>query len=130
MKDKVLEIFKTVELHDSALSNLNFAFEQQTLEIIFELYDDLNESYEPIHFKFGKVTKFISEYPEDMEFNPEGCHNAVCKKKAENKYEVEFAFELWQGQVVWGVIIDFETLKVTGGLSEEALKYKYEELAV
>ncbi len=123
-----IEIFDY--LHDTGMSNFAFDFDNRKLAIDFLFWDDIKQEEVVLTITLLGVTKFISEYPEDMEFNPEGCNNAVCKKITDKKYEVEFAFELWQGQVVWEVIIDFETLTVTGGLSEEALKYKYEELAV
>lgn len=123
MKNSTLQIFNKVDLHDSVLSAFNFDFENQKMKITFELYDDLNEKYVPIDYEFYKISKFLSKYPEELSFKPSGCYSASCKQIEENKYEAVFLLEFHPANVVWEVIINFENIKITGGLSKEAEEY-------
>jgi len=125
MKDKVIEEFTRVDLHDSVLSAFNFSFEKQELKITFELYDDSNKKYVPLDYVFNGLSKFLSKYPENLEFKPSGCYSAECTKVDENKYQANFLLEFFPAKVVWEVNIQFTNLKVIGGLSKKAEEYKY-----
>ena len=98
------------------------------LKLIF-LCDDIQDKYIPLNLVFGKVSSFQSNYSRDFNFLISGSYSAVCKQISGKKYQITFIFLLKENKrdvPAWEVVIEFENLRTTGGLNEEALAYKYE----
>ena len=129
MKDEILELFQKYDFYDFVVSKMNFDFNLKTIEIEFQVCDDIIDKYTPMNLKFIGVTKFLSNYNENFNFSVSGCYSAKCKQISKNKYKVSFIFQLREnGRDVpaWEVEINFGKMETKGGLSKEALKYKYE----
>lgn len=129
MKNRVIEQFNTYHLHDVGVVFLNMNFAENEIEIKFRLWDDLQSKEAFVSYKFSGISKFQSEYHPDFEFVVTGCHLAECSEIETDKYEASFVFELkYENRDIpaWEVVIGFTGLELIGGLSEEALKYKYE----
>ena len=124
MKNNI-EIFNY--LHDTGLSNLTFDFQNKKASIDFLLWDDIKQKEETLSINLFGISKFVSEYPKEYEFNAIGCHNANCTKINESKYEVTFLFDFLKQAVAWKVDMNFEKMEVKGGLSNEAFIFKFGE---
>ncbi len=118
-----IEIFNY--LHDTGLSDFSFDFQNKKASINFLFWDDLKQKEETLTIVFFGVSKFVSDYPENMEFDVVGCHNANCTQINESQYNVTFLIDFLKQAVAWKIEMTFEKLEVKGGLSKEAFNYKF-----
>ncbi len=124
MKNNI-EIFNY--LHDTGLSNLLFDFQNKEVSIDFLIWDDIMKKEEILTIKLLGVSKFISDYPKDIEFNVIGCHEVICTLLDNNQYNVTFLFDFLKQAVAWKVEMNFMEVEIKGGLSDKAFNYKYNE---
>ena len=122
MKNRI-EIFNY--LHDTGISNLSFDFPNKKVSIDFLFWDDIQQKEVILKTVFSGVSKFNSEYSQNINFNVIGCHDANCEVVTENQYKVTFLFDFLKQAVAWKVEINFENLELEGGLSKEAFDYKF-----
>lgn len=127
MKNNI-EIFNY--LNDKGLSNLSFDFQNKKASIDFLLWDDIKQKEEALTINLFGISKFVSDYPQDFDFNVIGCHKANCNQINEKQYEVTFLFDFLKQAVAWKVEMNFEEMEVKGGLSNEAFIYKFGETSM
>ena len=118
-----IEIFNY--LHDTGISNMAFDFQNKKATIDFLLWDDIKQKEIVLTIILFGVSKFNSEYPENIDFNVIGCHDANCVIIKKNQYEVTFLFDFLKQAIAWKVEINFDKLEIKGGLSKDAFMYKY-----
>jgi len=129
MKYRILELFQKYDFYDFIVSKMNFDFTGKSLEIEFLICDDILDKYVPLQLRFCGVNKFVSNNSDTLAFVVSGCYSAECKSTSKNRYEVFFVFMIREnGRDIpaWELTIGFSDLESIGGLSEEALAYKYE----
>jgi len=118
-----LEIFDY--LHDTGVTSLEFNFEKREISLVFTLWDDLEQQEVPLQLNMLGVSKFQSEYPENLDFQVVGCHSAQVQQTGAHEYEATFLLDFLKNAVSWKVVIGFHGMEVIGGLTQAALIEKY-----
>ena len=118
-----LEIFDY--LHDTGITSLNFNFEKREVSLEFTFWDDQEQQEVPLQLNLLGVTKFDSDYPENLDFHVVGCHSAQVQQIGAHEYEATFLLDFLKNAVSWKVVIGFQGMEVIGGLTQAALIEKY-----
>ncbi len=118
-----IEIFDY--LNDTGISNLFFDFPNNKISIDFLFWDDIKQKEVVLKMLLHGVSKFNSEYSNEINFNVIGCYQANCVPIDNNKYGVTFLFDFLKQAVAWKVEIDFEKVEIIGGLTKKAFDYKF-----
>ena len=124
MTDKIIEILKQYNFHDSGLNNFKYDAIKQLLFIEFEFWNNVMNCENNVEFQFKGISKFVSVYPKNIEFVPEGCYSANFLKIRKNLYEVKFIFELYPNIDCWQVTINFEDIQAINSNKTKHQNYK------
>jgi len=112
-------------LHDTGITSLNFNFEKREVSLEFTFWDDQEHQEVPLQLNLLGVTKFHSDYPENLDFQVVGCHSAQVQQTGAHEYEATFLLDFLKNAVSWKVVIGFQRMEVSGGLTQAALIEKY-----
>lgn len=130
--DKILRYFKEeLDLYHAPFLKMSFRFEEKQVKLSFFDLDELKDEYVPFDLYFNNVSGFVSEYPEDVVFNPTSCYSAECWELSSGQFKAEFIFMLDHAPL-WKVSIRFSGFYTEGGLSPEAQAHRdayFEEIA-
>jgi hypothetical protein len=127
LNDMTLNIFSQISFHDIDVSNMSFDFKNRALTMEFVEFDEILNEDKKLTLTFNGVYSFVSDYPtDDFEFEVMGCNDAHCKKLTEQKYEVNFIFELDRKKIqpVYSLTIGFTSMDVMRLLSPKAIEFK------
>ncbi len=122
-------------LRDTPINGLEFDFVQQTIRFLLEDYDDLIE--QPVEFimLFKGVSLFTFQYPTDeYEFEMRAIFESNLVVKDDQTYELHLIIDMPKKDTkirpseyaVGEMRIGFTDLEVIGGLSREAMEFKYQ----
>ena len=88
----------------------------------------MKNAYKSLEIKpqitFVNVWKYISDYPDDFDFNVSGCNNAIWETVGHDKKLVRFILEMDKSDPVYEIVIGFKELEITRTLSEKAIEFK------
>jgi hypothetical protein len=134
--DHVLDFFEWYSLHDIPIDGLCFDFEMQSMKLMLDDCDREAQSVS-LCLLFKKVSKYTFTYPmERFVFDMRAVYRATLRKFEENKYELHLLIEMpeieekhgRQHELIAGeMLIGFADMEVIGGLSREAMEYKWKE---
>ncbi len=127
LKDSTLEALNGICFHDIDVLNMNFDFKKGSLTLEFMEFDEIVNEDKKLSLTFHGVYSFASDYPiEEFAFEVMGCNHGNCKKINDNKYEVNFIFELDKRntQPVYSITIGFSSVDVMRSLSLKSIEFK------
>ncbi len=135
--DPIIDFFVWHTLHDTPITSLHFHFENQSVIWVLDCYDDIAKQDAELRLVFKKVSKFLFDYPADeFVFDMRAVYSAKIHKLTETLYELEALIDMPEIKethgkqrewVVGKMLIGFVDLEVIGGLSREAMEYKWRE---
>ncbi len=131
LNDDIITFFEWYVLHDTPVRGLHFDFQKQTINMVFENYDDFIHDFIEGQFIFKKVHTFTFDYPvEDFYFEIKDIYSAKLEKITDQSYELSLKVTMPAKDtgLEWDVgkmLIGFADLEVIGGLSREAMEYKW-----
>ena len=80
MNNETREAIKNIYFHDLTISNLDMDFKNQKLILVFDEYDELADAYFPMTVVFERVSQFLLDYPEQVNFELETILKAEFKE--------------------------------------------------
>jgi len=123
MNNETSEAIKNIYFHDLTISNLDMDFKNQKLILVFDEYDELADAYFPMTVVFERVSQFLLDYPEQVNFELETILKAEFKE-LENKNVAEFLFSMGFAKPVCKLTIEFNSVTVKRTLSDTAIQFK------
>lgn len=137
IQNPIVEFFVWHTLHDTPITSLHFDFQNQSVVWILDCYDDIIKQDIELRLVFKNVNKFLFEYPDgEFTFDMRAVYSTEIKKISENYYELDVLVDMPQMALVNGrhheftvgkMLIGFADMEVIGGLSREAMEYKWKE---
>lgn len=137
MNEPIADFFAWYELHDTPIKGLIFDFTAQTACLVMQEYDDLEQLNVELSLLFKGITKYTFEYPtEDFVFDMLAIYQATLIEIAGNSYELTLLIDMPENKLTDGsyreftvgkMLIGFADMEVIGGLSREAMEYKWKE---
>jgi hypothetical protein len=131
-RDHIVEFFEWYRLHDVPIDELAFDFQNQRIILVL---DDCDRNAEdvPMRLVFKKATKYTFDYPvENFYFEIRDIYKAKLEKISDQNYELRLRVTMPAKNtgLEWDVglmLIGFADMEVIGGLSREAMEYKWKE---
>lgn len=123
MNNETKEVIKNIYFHDLTISNLGMDFKNQNLILVFDEYDELADTYFPMTVVFERVSQFLLDYPEQVNFELETVLRAEFQE-LENKNVAEFLMSMGFAKPVCKLTIDFNSVTVKRTLSDTAIQFK------
>ncbi len=129
--DPIVEFFEWYDLNDTPIEALHFDFLNQSISLVMEDYDDQTEQVVPCTLLFKGVHKYTFDYPvERFFYEMKAIYRVKLNVIHENYYELEILIDMKRIEdgiefTVGKMLIGFQDLEVIGGLSREAMEYKW-----
>ncbi len=137
LTDTIVEFFDWYVLYCLPIHKVEFDFANQSLRLDLCDYEIRDDQDLPLQLVFKKVSKYTFEYPSDeFLFDMRTIYRAKLEKITENEYELALKIDmpeiiLREGKhhefTVGKMLIGFADMEVIGGLSREAMEYKWKE---
>ncbi len=130
--DHIVEFFEWYVLYDISMNGLQFDFQSQSIILVINDCDREGEDVE-LRLIFKKITKYTFEYPVDRFFyEMKAIYRVKLLLAQENYYELEVLIDMERIAdgvefTVGKMLIGFADLEVIGGLSREAMEYKWKK---
>ena len=132
IENPIIDFFSWYRLHDVPLDGLYFDFQNQSIAMILDDCDRDSHDVE-LRLVFKQVTKYTFDYPiEDFYFAIRDIYSAKLEKITDQNYELCLTVTMPAKDtgLEWDVgemLIGFSDMEVIGGLSREAMEYKWKE---
>ncbi len=133
--DPTIEFFEWYNLYFLPVEKIEFDFQTRSMRLVLMDYETREDQEIDLQLIFKEVHKYTFEYPQDeFLFEMRAIYRAKITKLEENNYELYLLIDMPKIETrhdkhdeitVGKMLIGFADLEVIGGLSREAMEYKW-----